>query len=106
MTDGQAEGSPEQGGPIFGLDFVEASIMYSLLYERFLITPNRKDLMDEIERRELYATHRHAIPKALDCIENIRQDLREFLVSFAGEEKVGELESRAKKAIEQMKRGS
>lgn len=106
MMDGQAEGSPEQGGPIFGLDFVESSIMYSLLYERYLVTPNRQALMDEIERRELYATNRHAIPKALDCIENIRLDLREFLVSFAGEEKVADLESRAQKAIEQMKRGN
>lgn len=103
---------PEEGrGPagmapvFFPLNFPEVSILYSILYERELCLPSREEVMDEIERKELYPTTRHIVPDAMDMVDDVRQNMREYLVAFAGEMSVQELEARVKKTIERLNGG-
>lgn len=103
MTAPNPEGAPGGGPPLFPINFVEVSLLYSILYERSKCLPTREQMLDEIERRELYPTNRHVIPHAMDQIEETQGDMREFLVSFAGEMSVIELEKRVDKAIEKLK---
>lgn len=103
-SEGAPEGAPE-GLLHFPLDFAEASIMYSILYERQKCLPSREELLDEIARRELYPTTRHVIPQALDYLEIIQKDMREYLVNYAGEKSVRELEDRVLKTIAIMRKG-
>ncbi len=96
--------NPEREGafaglPIFPLDFIETSIMYSILYERSKCLPSREEMLEEIARRELYPTTRHVIPKAMDYIDAVQKEMREYLVGFAGEDSVRDLEQRVEKAI-------
>ncbi len=95
-------GSP-QGAPFFALDFVETSILYSILYERSKCLPSREEMLDEIQRKELYPTTRHVIPKAMDKIDSVQDAMREYLVCFAGEAAVVELENRVDKTLEKLR---
>lgn len=107
MNLSEGERAPDQGGPVyFGLNFPETSIIFSLLYERRLCTPPRDQVMDEIERRELYPTARHIIPAAMDAIEDLESAMRDYLVAFAGEDAVRELETRVEKTIQKMREGN
>ncbi len=106
MSREPGEREPNQGGPVFfPLNFPETSIVYSILYERSICLPSREELLDEIERRELYPTTRHVIPQAMDCIEDIQEAMRAYLVAFTSESAVSELEKRVEIAIEKMKGG-
>lgn len=89
----------------FPLTFPEVSILYSILFERELCLPSREEMMDEIERKELYPTTRHVIPEAIDMLDVMRDNMREYLVAFAGEASVLELEERVKKTIERLNGG-
>jgi len=102
MNGPERQGTP-QGVPFFALDFVETSILYSILYERSKCLPSREEMLDEIERKELYPTTRHVIPKAMDHIDSVQDAMREYLVYFAGEKAVVELETRVDKTLEKLR---
>lgn len=96
MSDGME--NPKE--TFFAMEFTEAAMVYSILFERALSMPPIENLMDEIERRELYVQHRAQIPEALKQAENLRLDLREYVMAIAGETQVLNLEAQVKKMYE------
>jgi hypothetical protein len=105
MIGPEEERGPSRSGPaFFTLNFPAVSLMYSILFERDLCLPSREELMDEIERKELYPLTRHVIPQAMDDLDYIRESMRKYLVFFAGEAAVVDLENRVRKMIERTER--
>lgn len=93
----EACGMPDE--PVFGMSFVETAMLYGAIYVQELRGPSKAQLMDEIERRELFVGKRHIIPGAIEAKRNLVQDMRAFLVACVGEEKVLRLESDSRKTL-------
>jgi len=104
VTGPEAEGEREGGPVAFPLSFLETSLIYSILYERSKCLPTREELLDEIARKELYPTSRHVIPIAMGSIDQVQDEMREYLVGYAGEKSVRELETRVEKTIEKLRK--
>lgn len=82
----------EEAFNAFGLSREEAGVVYGMLYSQSLVDPPFSELMDEVEKRELFVKTRSQISKAVEIRARLFLDLRDFVVSFAGEESVLEME--------------
>lgn len=93
------EGQCNCGEPMFPLDLAEALSIYSMLFEQNTRFPSDAEVMDEIERRELFPGKRDVIPKSLEMRRELIADLRDFLVQVVGPDQVAALEQSLLKMI-------
>jgi hypothetical protein len=103
----EPEGNEDLGDdiPVFDLMFHEAAMIYSILYGQNLCAPSGPAILDEIERREMFVGKRHHIPHAMEAKSQLITDLREFLVSLAGEVDIANLEKDVRKTLKLLEEG-
>jgi hypothetical protein len=89
-----------EGPAPFDLDFAEVGLVYGLLYTQSIVEMSPSDLMDEIEKRELFANHRGAIPLVIENKLRLLNDMREYIVAYAGEGEVLKMEAQIRSMIE------
>jgi hypothetical protein len=89
-----AENAEAGEGPVpFDLDFAEVGLVYGLLYTQSIVELSPSDLMDEIEKRELFANNRAAIPLVIETKLRLLTDMRDYMTAHAGEEEVLKMEA-------------
>lgn len=98
------EGQCNCGEPVFPLGLAEALSIYSMLFEQNTRFPSDAEVMDEVERRELFPGKRDAIPKSLEMRRELIADLRDFLAHVIGPEQLISLEQSLLKMIAERKR--
>lgn len=95
----EPEGDIGDDIPVFDLMIHEAAMIYSILYGQSLRAPSNSEIMDEIERREMFVGMRRHIPNAMQAKVQLIADLRAFLAEHFGSDGISSLEKDVQKTL-------